>query len=485
MRTGGIIVFVLSALLGCANELGTLLRCAVNQNPDLAAQREVVEQSRLQHRELLEALDPTLYASAGGGTRLRSLPATAAGYQQPGRANALEGEAGIVLPVAAGAYLSAGAVTRRVFEPEGAYDPFYQNLAGVSLLVPLWRDRGFAMLGYRRASALATYNGEVWRLRGVAQSVRHQVELAYINACEALAAYEVTRGATARFERLAQEARDLAGLETIPKYQVQETERDLQVGREDEEVARSAHLVKLAQLAAVVGLEKPLERLSCTPQEFLAAAAEIQAMPNVSLDVAFARRGDVQAVASDIEAAEAQRGLYEEEQRDEVNLGMGVNWEDDSRRGPYSSYRGETRHHWGGEVVLSWTRPLGRTGSEARAARWEARVRELTARLRAARVSLASELSVAERNYKSALERLKIINAGVEAARQTVAANQERFRLGEGSSKDVLDAQKNLTTVLQRQTAAAAALLRARADLNYAMGYPDAVPAARPVNGGK
>ena len=41
------------------------------------------------------------------------------------------------------------------------------------------------------------------------------------------------------------------------------------------------------------------------------------------------------------------------------------------------------------------------------------------ARLRAARVALASELSVAERNYKSALERLKIINAGVEAARQT------------------------------------------------------------------
>ena len=213
MRTGGFIVFVLSALLCGANELGTLLLRAVQQNPDLAAQREVVEQSRLQHRELLEALDPTLFASAGGGTRLRSLPVTAAGYTQPGRANAIEGETGIVLPVAAGAYLSAGATTRRVFEPEGIYDPFYQNLVGINLLVPLWRDRGFAMLGLRRASALATYNGEVWRLEGVRQSVRHQVELAYINACEALAAYEVTRGATARFERLAPRAKKRANIE--------------------------------------------------------------------------------------------------------------------------------------------------------------------------------------------------------------------------------------------------------------------------------
>ena len=59
-----------------------------------------------------------------------------------------------------------------------------------------------------------------------------------------------------------------------------------------------------------------------------------------------------------------------------------------------------------------------------------------------------------------------------EAAQQTVAAEQERFRLGEGNSHAVLEAQKNLTATLLRQNAAAAEFLRAMSDYNFACGYP-------------
>ena len=74
-------------------------------------------------------------------------------------------------------------------------------------------------------------------------------------------------------------------------------------------------------------------------------------------------------------------------------------------------------------------------------------------------------------NFKAAKNRLQLVNEGIEAAQNHLAAQQERFRLGEATSTNVTDAQKNLTTILQRQTIATADLLRARANYLYATGY--------------
>ena len=68
---------------------------------------------------------------------------------------------------------------------------------------------------------------------------------------------------------------------------------------------------------------------------------------------------------------------------------------------------------------------------------------------------------------------MELINNGMKAARETLESEQERFRLGEGASSDVLDAQKNLTIMLQRLTLAAADLLRARTEYLYAGGFED------------
>ena len=51
------------------------------------------------------------------------------------------------------------------------------------------------------------------------------------------------------------------------------------------------------------------------------------------------------------------------------------------------------------------------------------------------------------------------------------AAGHKLVRLGEGTSSNVTDAQKELTSLQQRRTSAAADLLRAKTNYLFAIGY--------------
>lgn len=455
-----------------ANELSQFLRRAAENHPVLEEARSVVEMRYQEHKQLLEALDPQLLAAAGYATQQRDLPLVVDGYRHPKRDNSLEAEAGVMVPVEQGAYLSVGAVARRWFEPDDGYDPMYQHLVGVNLTVPLWRDRGFAMLGWRRQQALAAWNGAVHRLAGAEKDIRHQVEQAYVNACEAFAAYQVTREATARFERLNKEAQELARLRSVPDYQVQETQRDLQLGREDEEVARNNYAVRLAELTATLGDHIAVEKLQCTLENFMTAAAEQPAAPAADFQVACQNRSQILALQADKGGAEAEHRRLLEESKDDLSLHVGASWQGDGDGMPTSAYRKSTSHNWGGGIAISWSRPLNYTGNQAQLAAQQSRIDQVEAQIRHQKVQLHAQLRTAQLQYSSAMARLAIIRSGVEAARKTVTAEQERFRLGEGSSGDVLDAQKNLTALLQRLVTASAAVLRARSDLEYALGYP-------------
>ncbi|MBP5300177.1 MAG: TolC family protein [Victivallales bacterium] len=456
------------------DELAGLVGRALSCNPAVHAQEAVAAQLLAEHDEVREFLDPSLYLSAGYASQLRALPMTPAGYARNGAEDSLEAQAGVLVPVEGGAYLSAGGVTRRWFHPDDYRDPFYQHLLGVNLQVPLWRDRGFALLGFRQRAALAAYHAALERLRGTAQTVRHAVEQAYITACNAKNAYQITQGATKRFERLNAEARELADLKTIPEYQYTETVRDLQNGREDEEVARNAQATALVALSAAIGDGVQLSDLQITYDDFLGSVSAVE-MPDFSMSAEQAMdvRGEARALRDEREQALAHYEQMLEERRDQVALNLGVNWQDDSRRGPFSASYESTRHHWGFEAMVTWTRPLDYTGAEARAAQYQARLAQLDSLLEGQRIAIAADLNTSKLRVESARERLKLVNDGVEAARQTVAAEQERFKLGEGNSHAVLEAQKNLTAILLRQNNAATELLRALSDYHFACGYPE------------
>ena len=301
------IVIILAAFLASGADIGQLLDQAMQSHPAIEAQRAAAKQAFEQYREILEFLDPTLYAAGGYGSQLRGLPLVPAGYSRVGAEDSLEAQAGVLVPIAQGAYLSAGGVTRRWFHPNDYRDPFYQHLLGVNLQIPLWRDRGFALLGFRERVALAGYWAVMERLHATAQEVQHAIEQAYITACSSRNAYQITQGATKRFERLNTEARELADLKTIPEYQYTETVRDLQNGREDEEIARNAWVIAQVALAAAVGVDEPISELDMTYEEFLKAVADAT-LPDFSFTAedALETRGEPRALRSEREQAQAQ-----------------------------------------------------------------------------------------------------------------------------------------------------------------------------------
>lgn len=466
-------ILILFAARLFGNELGDLLRQADENHPLLQAERAVVEQMVCAHDELAEFLDPSLYAAAGADTRLRNLPMVPAGYAQPRVHDSLEAQAGVQVPLESGAYISAGGVFRKWFHPDAGYDRMYQHLLGVNLQIPLLRDRGFALYGHRRSAAMAQVCAATNRLLSVSQTIRHDVETAYITACFAAVNHGIRQDATLRFEKTYEEARELARLKTIPEYQVQTALRDLQTGKEDQIAAEQTRQAALVTLAQTVGIQKLDNELACTPADFLQAALEIGEMPSGNAQDALQRRGELLALQDDWLAADAQRALEEEEHKDQLSLNLGVNWQGDSRHGAVSAYREYTDHNWGGEAMIVWTRPLDYAGSSARTAKAQARLKELEARQEALRIQITAEVRCAQLRFQAAVQRLALAQGSVAAAQSTLQAEQERFRLGESTSTIVLDAQKELNNILLRQSTAAMELLQANAELQYALGYPE------------
>ncbi len=477
MKKSTLFIFCVSALVCLGNPLGELLRQASETHPALVAERAVVEQTLRRHEELAEYLDPSLYGAVGGATRIRDVPGAPLGYDTVDSANALEAQGGIRIPVEAGAVVSVGGVFRRWFEPDAPYDSLYQHCLGVNLQVPLWQDRGFALYGHRRAAALASCSGAIHRLQQVEQQVRRQVEAAYIRFCAAEADCLVWGDATERFRRLYQEASQLASLKAIPEYQVQTALRELQGGLADGEAARQARENAALALGQALGLRESREVKTCTSEELLQAALSLPVQEESGeIPAALERRGSYLAIQDDQRVAEAEAALEEEYRKDQVTLQAGVTWQGDSSGGPMGSYREVTDHHWGGEVLLVWSRPLDYTGPEAAVARMVARRQELSARLEVQAVEIAGEIRGAQLRVSGARRRLSLVCEGVQAARKTLEAEQERFRLGESTSAIVLDAQKELNNILLRQNATAAELLLAYAELQYALGYPREAP---------
>lgn len=471
MRTAFAVIFMWVFAL-CGNELGELLRLADESNPVIQSQRAVVEQTLRTYDELREFLDPSLYLAAGGGTALRGLPVSPDGYSAVGVHDSLEGRGGVLVPVEAGGYISFSGVSRRWFSPDDDYEKMYQNLVGLNLSVPLLRDRGFALYGHRRGVAMAACNASVHRLLASRQEVRRNVELAYIQSCLSAVNAQVWSGATERFQLIYEESSQLSEMKVIPEYQVQTALRELQGGRADEVAAereRDSAQVRLTQAVGVRELHRPG---GCTSDELLDSALALPDNPPCDVESALRRRGEYLALCAERDGAEAALALEDESRKDSLTLNAGVTWQGDSRRGPFGDRRLVEDHNWGGEVMVVWSRPLDYAGSDARLARAAAKIDEIDARIEALAVQITAELRGAELRVQASRRTLEMILKGVEAARKALEAEQERFRLGESTSAIVLDAQKELNNMTLRQSAAAAELLAAYAELQYALGYP-------------
>lgn len=464
------------AFAHAADELETLVSRALAANPRVAAARRQVEATLARQAETLGFLDPALVASVGHAEAARGVPGGNAFPSVSSKTSVVSG--GLELPVRPGAYVAAGVSERLLRDAGGGSRDLYQTLLGVQLRIPLARDRGFQTWRHEQQLALAECRAAVSRLLAVAQDTRHDVELALITAHEARAAQRVASEATARFNALLEEARERVAMSVVAEYQLLPARLELELRREEELAAEQAVATSLLRLTELIADGAPVvldEDAGVLVR--LAAAARLDGA--YALERILHARGAYLALASECDQEQVRLQQAGEDLRPDLSLNIEATWQGEDVHGPVGTRRILSEQRLGGQVVLVLRRPLTYRQERARQAVRRARLAEIEARRRELELGIVAELETAAVEFDRARRRLEIIERAVAVAGQTLAAEQERFRLGDGLGRYVLDAQKDLTMVVQRQTRVAAALLRARADFAFGTGYTlaaDAVP---------
>jgi outer membrane protein TolC len=447
--------------------LRRLVAAALDHNPRLAAAVQRIRQAEAEMEGTAGFLDPRLAAQAGHSQDGRGLPGVLRDGALP--SDATVAEAGLEFPLKPGAYFGVGAAERRLSDLSGDPDHVLRTLAGMQLRVPLWRDRGFAGWRADRGRAQAEVEAAHGAWLAEAQELRLDVEQAFIAWQQALAQIRISRAATVRAEKLLEEAETLVELEVVAAHQLFPARFEVALRREEETAAQQRAASGFRRLAALVGSEAVAKERG-VEVELLAWAKGVALPIAEPLGDVLRRRGDYRELRERW-AAEAYRlERARDALRSELNLRVAYTWEqqDPARSGDEEA---EAEDH-GMELVLLWRKVLGTRTEKQQVAAVLARRQEQADLLRRLAWDTEAELDVARREYEAAVERLELTNRAVEDAGQAASAEAERFRLGEGTSRQVLDAQKDLTAVVRRQNSIAAELLRAYASYRYVSGQP-------------
>lgn len=447
------------------DELELLVAEAMLHNPQVLATQRQVEQALADRDALRGFFDPQLAANA-------SQTYDPSGYNQS-RLNA-----GVTVAVLPGAYLGALAqesyfqnLQTSLAYSNTAADSLMQSLAGVHLGVPLLRDRGFLQWKFTDLQAFKKYCAARSRLLAVAQNLRHAVEGQYVAVLEARAFQQVSEAAVARSQKLLREAEDLVSLKSLPEYQVFSARVEVELRQEEATESRQVYENNLARLAETLGATE-LARAPTAAGAELIEWAEGLALPAgfSEADVLMAR-GDYAQLIFEIESVQADRERERDNLRSDLSLNVDATLQGENPDGPFGTERYLSERALGANIALAWTRPLGYRTARSRVHALNEVIGERRELLRQAALTIGTDRKIAQCRFARAQERLRLVAAAMAAARQALDAEEERFRLGEGRSRNVIDAQKDLTDTQRRQTVIAAELLRAHFDFLYACGY--------------
>jgi outer membrane protein TolC len=450
-----------------------LVAVALARSPRVAAAHARAESAAAARAGDSGFFDPQLTASAGYSDWSRSAPGFRASTVTR---NAVGVEAGVNQAVVPGFYLGVGAAERYLTEPGDDRDALYQTLLGAQVWVPVGRDRGFRLWRWDDLAALHAARAAAYRWLAEAQNARRAAELAYVDLLLAWADEAATAEAVRRAEKLLAEAEELARLKAIPAYQAEAARLDVALNREEAESAAQATLARAARLAEVVGAATP-EATNRNAEAVAAIARSTTTPASVEPETACRWRGDCLAALASAEAAAFRQRRAVESGKPDVAVSASVTWQGEDERSAWGGEALTDEETTGAEVALIWRQALGRRRERAEARAAGADVQAAREDVAGVRLRVATDLRVARAALESAQRRLQMGDAAVEHAVRAMDAENERFRMGEGRSRNVLDAQKDVTKAVQRRNGAAAALLAAASEAGFAMGYGGAVEA--------
>jgi len=466
------------------DELDSLVQEALVHSPLIQAARESLGQATAAREAHREFFDPVTTATAGRLTGSATVPllATPAGLPF---ADAYGAAASVEVPVSPGLYAGIAATEQYLVDPPAGTAPGSYTLVGAQLRLPLFQDRGFNAWrqGETRLKKLETASAA--RLLEVRQTVRHAVEQAYVNYLAELANAATAASATERARQLLKEAEELVRLKVVPEYQLAPARLELALRLEEEGATDQAIDTARIRLIQAIGTT-PSKPLAAKAETLLARISLITPERQPSHAGNFASRGAVREIDALAAATAAETRAFEDQLRSDLSLSLRGVWAAENSRPSDSSQGSVVGETPAVAAVLVWTRPWSQTGPKARLSESRAREMQIAQQALVLNLALTANLASARRVVNGTRERLSHLHTAVEQARITLEAEAERFRLGEGRSRNVLDAQNDLTKACRSRDAVAAELLKGYSDLVYATGYPeDPTLQNDPVTGGK
>lgn len=458
------------ALAWLPGEATDLLALLAENHPRVAASASDYAAARADALSLRGFYQPQASLSAGLSKGPASAPESGLASSLHDDAASMQG--GVLLPLRSGAYVGVGLAQRRLenaLEDDGSCG---QTIAGLRLNVPLLRDRGFAVQMAKEETADAAAERMIWLCATELQALGHDAVIAFATELYASASLRSTGDALGRVKALLEETSERVKLETTPQYQVFSAEMEVAFRRDDvrraEAILTNAHH-RLEWLAGGVPLP-PAGHAGTTLRGWadrcLAsdAAALAERLGGERPEITAAR----QALAS----AEAEEKVAAESTRSSLTLTAGVGYQAENEDGGIGNDNLLRDDRVGADVALVWSRPLSFEAEEAASRAARARSVAARERLRDLRIVEQVRRREAMTSLAAARERLSLVDEAVEAARRALASETERLRLGEGRSRNVLDAQNDLTAAVERANLAAYDLICAFTDVMLAHGVP-------------
>jgi outer membrane protein TolC len=471
MALACILAWGVLAASASAAELPGLTACldeAMRSNPRIvAAQSEALAALRDADAARLSFRAPTLSASAGQVEEPIETPFGSMGFFVP--QNALSAQLGVEAPLAAGVYGAAGA-RQMTHRTAGEADGDDLATAGARLRIPLWRDRGFhenrlevdSLSAESRAQAAAAHASVLDELSGVA--------LAYAQLLfQAADAMEVAR-ALERAEALAKETADRAELQDVAEYHLFPARYEVAVRREELAGSKGRITTALDDLSGAVGRFLPREALSddlTAAGAVLDAWAQDAAVSEAAGMLSAAAVENIPEVFAARESARSKRSAalsVHERDKPSLDVLLGMGW------GSRPDEDVDRDVGYGAAVVFST--PLSRDGVQAKIEAAEARADAARADADAAEFSARVRHAQAVSSFTNACSRLAMAEDSVTQARFALEAENARFSIGDGSSRNVLDAQKDLTNATRRKLAVAFEVVASFLELRRSSGLP-------------
>jgi outer membrane protein TolC len=450
-------------------ELEALVAEAFANNPAVQAAQHEVSRAQAERDELRGFFDPQLNVTA-------SQAAYNAGYNQAFLRGSVDAA------IRPGVYIGTrfeesyysrlqDSITTNVFA--NSNNELWQSTAGIRLGVPLLRDRGFLQWNLSDERAAKRYAMALNHWRAVTQQCRHDVEQQYIAVLEAVAQRFVAQAALTRVEKLLKEAQELVQLKIVPLYQLFTARSEVALRKEAETAEQQACQTTQTRLLELLGTSRPTRPVRASFDTLILWAESVELPPWYAEDKALKARGDYNEILDFIEVAEKEQAINQDNLRSDLSLGMEAIVQGEDPNNVIGTGRYLSERNLGASIGLTWKRPWGYRTEKARMRAVSATINARHELLRQTDIRIRADLKIQHEQFMSAQDRLGLVSQAIVAARQALEAENERFCLGEGRSRNVLDAQKDLTDALKRQIVIAVELLRAYSNFRYAAGYAD------------